>query len=129
MQPAVGHDVGGVQEVVVGQVADGAAMVVGGEDYLPEGGLVQAWLDQTQGVAPLGHVERRCRRSKLPHQLSRCTSPSPSAMRALQSVIGCCSGSSLQTNSRLRTRWVSSWSTGNFSQPCPQESSPGAQAT
>jgi hypothetical protein len=52
----VGHDVGGVEEVIIRQVADGAAMVVGGEHAVPEGRLVQPLLDQGEGIAALDRV-------------------------------------------------------------------------
>ena len=47
----VGHDVGGVEEVVVGQIADRAPVIVGGEHPVPEGGLMQSLLDQAEGEA------------------------------------------------------------------------------
>ena len=41
----VGHDVRGIEQMVVGQVADRAAMVIGGEHAVAEGRLVQSLLD------------------------------------------------------------------------------------
>jgi len=38
--------IGGVEKMIVGQVADRATVVVGGEDAVPERGLVQSLLDQ-----------------------------------------------------------------------------------
>ena len=44
----VGDDVGGVEEVIVGQVADRAPVIVGGEHQVPEGGLMQPLFDQPE---------------------------------------------------------------------------------
>ena len=49
---------GGVKEVVVRQVADRAAVVVGGEHQVTEGGLMELLLDQAEGVAALDRVGR-----------------------------------------------------------------------
>jgi hypothetical protein len=54
----IGHDVGGVEEMVVRQVADRAAVIVGGEDQVAEGGLMQPLLDQAEGVPALDRVGR-----------------------------------------------------------------------
>ena len=47
----VGHDMRGVDQPVARQVADRAAVAVGGEHALAERGLVQALLDLAEGVA------------------------------------------------------------------------------
>ena len=65
----VGHDVGGIEEVVVRQVADRAPVVVGGEHAVPEGCLVQPLLDQAERVAALGRVGG-CRRSSSTRKLA-----------------------------------------------------------
>jgi hypothetical protein len=52
--------VGGVQQMIIRQVADGAPVIVGGEHVIPEGRLVQSLFDQAEGVAALDRV--RCRR-------------------------------------------------------------------
>jgi hypothetical protein len=48
----VSHDVGGVQEMIIWQVADRAPVIVGGEHAVPEGRLVQPLLDEAKGSAP-----------------------------------------------------------------------------
>jgi len=48
--------VGGVEEVVVRQVADRAATVVSGEHEVAEGGLMESLPDQAEGVAALNWV-------------------------------------------------------------------------
>jgi hypothetical protein len=74
----VGHDMGSVQQVVMGQATDGAPVLVGVEHALAEGGLVQPLLDQAQGVASLGDVRAVA--------VAMAPASSPKAMRALSSL-------------------------------------------
>lgn len=50
---SVGHDVARVQQVILGQIADRAPVVVGGEHAVSERRLVQSLLDRAQGVSTL----------------------------------------------------------------------------
>jgi hypothetical protein len=59
----IGHDVGRVQQMIIRQVADRAAMIVGGKHAVPEGCLMEPLLDQAESVAALNCIRRRRRGS------------------------------------------------------------------
>ena len=52
----ISHDVGGIQQMIIRQVADRASVILGGKHAVPAGCLVQPLLDQAEGVAPLNRV-------------------------------------------------------------------------
>jgi hypothetical protein len=63
----------GIEQMVVGQIADCAPMIVDGQHDLAEGSLMQPLLDQAQRVAALNCV-RRCRRGDRTGKLAKCNS-------------------------------------------------------
>jgi hypothetical protein len=56
----IGYNVGGIQQMIIRQVADRTSVIVGGKHAVPERCLVQPMLDQAQSVASLDRA--RCRR-------------------------------------------------------------------
>jgi len=63
----IGHDLGRTEQVIVGQIADRAQVIVGREHAVAEGRLVQPLLNQAQSIASLGRVRRSRRGSGACH--------------------------------------------------------------